>query len=142
MSQSAIPAWLRARVAAQARHRCGYCLSMEAITGIPLEMDHIFPEAAGGASSEENLWLACRRCNTFKGSQIYARDPVTGRRVRLFNPRKQQWKRHFVWSMDGTEIIGQTACGRATVNALRLNHTVIVAARRRWVSVGWHPPET
>ena len=141
MSQGTIPAWLRERVAAQAHRRCGYCLSMEVITGIPLEIDHIVPQAAGGTSSEENLWLACRRCNTFKGSRTHARDPVTGRRVRLFNPRRQQWKRHFAWSMDGTEIIGRTACGRATVHALRLNHEVIVAARRRWVSVGWHPPE-
>lgn len=30
---SYVPAWLRERVAAQARGRCGYCLTREAITG-------------------------------------------------------------------------------------------------------------
>ena len=31
--------------------------------------------------------------------------------------------------------------GRATIVALNMNNAVIVYARRRWVSVGWHPPE-
>jgi len=67
-------------------------------------------------------------------------DPLSGRRVRLFNPRRQQWKRHFRWSEDGTLIIGQTACGRATVIALNLNNLVAVTVRRNWVAAGWHPP--
>jgi hypothetical protein len=58
----------------------------------------------------------------------------------LFNPRRQLWREHFVWSGDGTQIIGLTACGRATVLALKMNNDDIVAARRLWVSVGWHPP--
>ena len=47
----------------------------------------------------------------------------------------------FGWSEDGTEVIGRTGCGRATVEALRLNRELAILARRRWVSVGWHPPE-
>jgi hypothetical protein len=41
---------------------------------------------------------------------------------------------------DGTHIIGRTACGRATVKALKLNHSFAITVRRSWVSVGWHPP--
>jgi 5-methylcytosine-specific restriction endonuclease McrA len=33
-----------------------------------------------------------------------------------------------------------TRCGRATVEALRLNRELAVLTRRRWVSVGWHSP--
>jgi len=44
------------------------------------------------------------------------------------------------WNEDGTEIIGLTAAGRATVVALCLNNDEIVAARSLWVQAGWHPP--
>jgi hypothetical protein len=105
-----------------------------------MEFDHLIPQAAGGTSYEENLWLACRRCNAFKGIQTHALDPQSGDRVALFNPRQQLWSDHFTWGENGTEIIGLTACGRATVTALRMNHVAIVVARRAWVSVGWWPP--
>jgi hypothetical protein len=39
-------------------------------------------------------------------------------------------------------IVATTPAGRATVVALNMNNPVIVEVRRRWVSVGWHPPET
>jgi 5-methylcytosine-specific restriction endonuclease McrA len=54
-----------------------------------MEFDHLIPQAAGGTNREENLWLACRRCNAFKGTQTQARDPQSGERVALFNPRRQ-----------------------------------------------------
>jgi len=132
---------LRQRMAEQADYRCGYCLTSQKITGARMEIDPIIPESAGGATTEENLWLACSSCNEFKGAQTHAQDAVTGRRVRRFNPRKQRWQVHFAWSADGTEIMGLTVCGRATVIALQMNHEDIVRARKRWVSVGWWPPE-
>ena len=104
-----------------------------------LEIDHIIPKARSGTDDEENLWLACRMCNGFKGTQTHGRDHVTGRRTQLFNPRRQRWARHFMWSDDGTRIIGRTICGRATVVALRLNNVIAVMVRREWVSAGWHP---
>lgn len=103
-------------------------------------MDHLLPKARGGTDEEANLWLACRLCNNAKRTQIRARDPLTGRQVRLFNPRRQRWARHFHWSADGTRILGRTACGRATVLALQLNQVMAVMVRREWVAAGWHPP--
>ncbi len=108
--------------------------------GMPMTVDHIIPQAAGGLSVEENLWLACRRCNEFKGVQTHAKEPQTGEWVALFNPRHQIWTEHFTWSANGTEILGQTACGRATVMAVQMNNSDIVVARRLWVSAGWWPP--
>jgi hypothetical protein len=81
------------------------------------------------------------RCNQFKGSKTLATDPQTGEDVPLFNPRTQVWADHFVWSEDGTMISDRTACDRATVEALHLKRELVVLARRRWISVGWHPPK-
>jgi hypothetical protein len=135
-----LSAAVRARVRAEARNRCGYCQSSQRYVLGMLEIDHIIPKGRGGSDEEANLWLACRMCNSFKGTQVAARDPLHGRRVRLFNPRRQRWSRHFHWSEDGTRILGRTSCGRATVMALQLNHVIAVMVRREWVAAGWHPP--
>jgi hypothetical protein len=96
----------------------------------PLEIDHIMPRARGGSDAEDNLWLACRACNLFKDQQTHGRDPLTGRRVRLFHPRHQRWRQHLQWSADGSMILGRTAMGRAPVVALSLNNLVAVTVRR------------
>jgi hypothetical protein len=129
------------RVRAQARDCCGYCLSSQKYVLGQLEIEHLHPEARGGTNEEENLWLACRLCNSYKGIQTHGRDPISGRRIRFFNPRRQNWKRHFTWSPDGTRILGLTACGRATVVGPQLNNLIAVNVRREWVKAGWHPPE-
>jgi hypothetical protein len=136
-----IPRRLRERVAQAAGYCCGYCRTPERITGYRMTLDHIVPEARGGKTVEDNLWLACVACNEFKGTQMQAREPATGRRVRLFNPRRQRWKEHFRWSEEGIEIIGLTPRGRATVAALHLNRPEVVGARWLWVQAGWWPPE-
>jgi hypothetical protein len=136
----AIPDDVRARVREQAGDRCGYCRSHQRYVLGWLEVEHIIPEARGGRDDEENLWLACRLCNGYKGVQTHAIDPFTGRRVRLFNPRRQRWRRHFRWTEDGLEVQGRTATGRATVIALQLNNAIARLVRREWVSAGWHPP--
>ncbi len=141
MSKTAIPKALRARVAAQAQHRCGYCLTEEAIVGYEMDIDHLLPEALGGQTVEENLWLACNRCNEHKGDRVKAVDPQTGEVVPLFNPRTQAWSEHFAWTAAGDEIVGRTPIGRATVEALQLNRQVLVKARRVWVAAKLHPPK-
>jgi hypothetical protein len=133
-----ISAELRERVRAQAGDRCGYCQSEQRYVLGLLEIEHLMPQACGGSDTEENLWLACRFCNLYKGAQTHARDPRTGRRVRLFNPRTQIWSRHFYW--DGPYVVGRTASGRATVLALNVNNMIAVIVRRNWMIAGWHPP--
>ncbi len=140
MSQVYIPADIRRSVTEAARYRCGYCLTSQTIVAIPMHIEHLIPLAVGGETIAENLWLACPLCNGYKGTQTQTIDPETGERVALFNPRTQNWYEHFAWSDDGTEIIGQTAVGRATVVALRLNNEYVVPSRRVWVAAGWHPP--
>jgi hypothetical protein len=140
---------IKSNVRASAKNRCGYCQSSQKyVLGI-LEIEHIIPTAAGGSNNEDNLWLSCRLCNGYKGSQTTAIDPTDDssvgksppKQVKLFNPRVQKWSQHFAWSEDGLYIIGLTACGRATVLALKLNNACAVTVRQNWVAVGWHPPD-
>lgn len=116
------------------------CMSPQLLLPWELEIEHIQPSARGGSEREPNLWLSCRSCNSFKGVQTHAYDPVTIRRVQLFNPRFQKWSRHFKWNRDGAHIVGITASGRATVVALKLNNLFAVSARREWIAAGWNPP--
>jgi hypothetical protein len=46
-------------------------------------------------------------------------DPDTDKPVRLFNPRRDAWTKHFVWV--GLRIRGVTAVGRTTAWLLELN---------------------
>jgi hypothetical protein len=105
-----------------------------------LQVDHVQPVAKGGSDDFENLCLACELCNQYKWTKVDGADPVTHEISILFNPRKMHWADHFSWSSDGELIIGRTICGRATVEALRLNNPLAVVVRRNWILAGWHPP--
>lgn len=135
-----IPPVLRAVLDTRDKQRCVYCLTTEENCGLRMHVDHIIPETVGGPTIEENTCLACFSCNVAKSSQQTAVDPLSGERVPLFHPLRQRWSEHFVWSEDKTRIIGVTASGRATVDALRMNNPIVERARRRWVVAGWHPP--
>ena len=58
--------------------------------------------------------------------------------VYIFNPRQQRWNTHFVWN--GVEAIGLTAIGRATLQALDLNRSTMLAIRAEEELRGRHPP--
>ncbi|MCI0711857.1 MAG: RNA-guided endonuclease IscB [Chloroflexi bacterium] len=49
-------------------HHCVYC----GITGVPLEVEHIIPEARGGSDRVPNLTIACGPCNRKKGTMTAA----------------------------------------------------------------------
>jgi len=85
--------------------------------------------------------LACFSCNVYKGAKQTWNDPLTQNAASLFHPLRQNWNEHFAWDESKTKITGLTSCGRATVEALKMNNPTVVNARRRWVSAGWHPPD-
>ncbi len=78
---------------------------------------------------------------SYNSDATEAIDPLTGELVALFNPRQQNWKNHFQWNNDASQVEGLTAIGRTTVIALWMNNAVIVATRKRWFAIGWHPPD-
>ncbi len=129
---------LKRKIRRQAENRCGYCLLPQSLNPSLLEIEHILPTAKGGTDDEENLWLSCRLCNGYKGIQTEAIDSKTGKRVLLFNPRTNNWNEHFKWSDE--KIAGKTACGRATIQALKLNNEIILPVRKKWITAGWFPP--
>lgn len=122
----------------RAEGRCQYCLMHESFQGATFHIEHVIPQCEGGGSNPENLVLACPGCNLHKASRSTAIDPATDQHVRLFHPILQLWSEHFRCS--GYQIEGLTAVGRATVEALNLNH----ARRRRIREVeevfGLYPP--
>jgi hypothetical protein len=140
MATPRIPPALRKLVRQRAGDRCEYCRASASLSGLECEIDHILPRARGGATAPDNLCLACAACNDFKGSRTHAPDPLSGEPVALFNPRWQVWREHFAWGDGGALVIGLTPCGRATVEALRLNRPLAVAARAHWSHAGRHPP--
>lgn len=135
-----LPADLRKQLEDVDDHRCAYCQTTQANSGQPMVVDHILPETQGGDTAFHNLCFACRRCNEYKGAQTAAIDPLTGEMTPIFHPRHDRWQEHFAWDESTILLVGLTQNGRATIIALNINNPVIVAARRRWASVGWHPP--
>lgn len=131
---------LEKQVREASKNRCGYCLTPQSLTSHKLEIEHIYPISKGGTSEKENLCLACRHCNLHKSAKILGFDIVTGKRVKLFNPNKQKWSEHFTWNDKKTTLIGKTACGRATIYALKMNDDLQTTARKVWKLTGLFPP--
>lgn len=132
-----IPAVLRRLVIERADDRCEYCGLAQASQVATFHIDHVEPVAAGGATTEDNLALACVSCSLRKGARQSAIDPLTGEEAPIFNPRTERWGEHFRW--DELRVIGLTATGRATVDALALNRPAILLIREEETYRGRHP---
>ncbi|MBD2580165.1 HNH endonuclease [Oscillatoria sp. FACHB-1406] len=135
----------RQRIRQRAAFLCEYCHSSEEASASLFTIDHLIPQSLGGADTEDNLALACHRCNSRRYNFIDGFDSETQTICSLFNPRVQNWREHFIWSADRQRIIGITPIGRATVERLDLNDErhdegSIQRARRLWIRGGWHPP--
>jgi hypothetical protein len=111
----------RQLVRQRAGYLCEYCHSPETISTSRFTIDHLQPRSLGGSDEPDNLALACSRCNQRRYNFIVGRDRETAAILPLFNPRQQQWAEHFIWSSDGTKIIGISPIGRATCDRLDLN---------------------
>lgn len=136
-----VPVETQRTVREQFKGRCAYCQTLEALTVITFEFDHIVPLSAQGQTVAENLCLACPACNRYKARRQSAVDPATGETVPLFHPQHQIWSKHFAWNEDTTAVIGLTPIGRATVAALKMNRSQMSRLRRMWREMGEHPPE-
>ncbi len=133
-----IPVELRRLVTERAGDRCEYCGLAQAGQEATFHVDHILPIKAGGPTVAENLALACVSCSLRKSARETAVDPESGAETPLFNPRQDVWGDHFQWNDE--VIVGRTATGRATVEALRVNRVLILAIRREEALRGRHPP--
>ncbi|MCL4201194.1 MAG: HNH endonuclease [Pirellulaceae bacterium] len=130
----------RRLVLARASGCCEYCQSQSAYSADSFSVEHIIPRVRGGTEALSNLALACQGCNNRKFVSVEAADPLTGRVVPLYHPRRDHWDKHFVWSADFLTICGLTPTGRATVEKLKLNRETVVNLRRLLRGIGEHPP--
>ena len=131
-----------ARVVRQrAGFRCEYCHLPAAFHPGPFEVEHIVAEQHAGATVLGNLAYACLHCNRHKGPNLAGIDRVTSRSklVRLFHPRRHNWKYHFAW--DGPVIVGRTPIGRVTIKVLAMNDPLRVALRAELIEEGVFPSE-
>ena len=112
--------------------------SSRPISAFTFPLDHIIAQQHGGETTSENLALSCPHDNYYKGPNIAGLDPLTGRRTRLFNPRRRRWSAHFAW--DGPRLVGKTAIGRTTIRVLNMNHPEAVRLRRLLIEAGLFPP--
>ena len=124
----------------RANYLCEYCHASEQWQYVRFTLDHCVPLSSGGSSDISNLALACFHCNRRKWSKVKGADALTSQVVTLFNPRHGRWNEHFIWSVDTLSIIGLTATGRATVDALQLNRERILNIRAADREVNRHPP--
>lgn len=132
-----IPAKLRHLVIQRAVNRCEYCKLSQIGQAATFHIDHVIPVVAGGETTPSNLALACVSCSLRKSARQTVVDPKTEAEVLIFNPRLQQWSNHFYW--DEVYIIGRTPTGRATIKALDLNRSIMVAIRTEEAFFHRHP---
>ncbi len=131
---------IRNLVRQRAAGLCEYCHTSERWQYVPFTMDHVVPFSKGGTDEPDNLALSCFHCYRKKGDHTRAVDPLSGEEGSLYNPRADDWRKHFAWSNDGLRIVGITAVGRATVAALALNRERVINIRAADRAVGRHPP--
>jgi 5-methylcytosine-specific restriction endonuclease McrA len=98
---------LRRAILRRAGGRCEDSGLAQAGQEAQFHVDHIVPVADGGASSLENLALACISCSLRKGARRTALDPQTEKPAPLFHPRRQAWSDHFRWA--ASKVVGRTA---------------------------------
>lgn len=129
-----VPEDLRRLIVQRAGNHCEYCLLPQWAVLHKHEPDHIVSIQHGGKTNEDNLALACMRCNRYKGPNVGSIDPETGKLVPFFNPRIHSWEKHF--KLEGALIEPLTPEGRVTVKILRLNDENRVLERNRLIEIG------
>jgi hypothetical protein len=128
----------RRRVHERAGNCCEYCRLAQSGRLARFHVDHVVAIKHGGTDTEENLCLACPKCNGYKGSNVAALDPQTGGAARLYDPRQQLWDDHFRINPDAT-LVGLTPEGRTTVVVLRINDEERVQQRLGELAAGDYP---
>jgi hypothetical protein len=128
---------LRRAVADRAGARCEYCLMPEAELFAGCEVDHVISRKHGGVTDLANLALSCERCNRAKGTDVGSVVGPERSLVRLFNPRIDEWHRHF--RLEGARIEPLTDIGEATVRLLRLNAPDRALQRQALQQAGVYP---
>lgn len=126
----------RALVWRRAQGHCEYCrVHQNDFDYFTFHVEHIIPRQHGGTDDSNNLCLACRDCNAFKGTNLTG--IFKGRIVPLFHPRRQVWSRHFRWH--GGILIGKSITAKVTIKVLNINEPSRVLVRKNLMAEGRFP---
>ena len=120
----------------RAGQRCEYChLQEDDADFMSFHIEHIIAKQHGGTDDPDLLCYACAECNWAKGPNLSGF--LGGKIYPLFNPRKQNWKRHFRW--EHTTLVGKTMSGRVTAQVLNINDVPRVMLRENLLFEGRFP---
>lgn len=135
-----MPSSLRQLVRDRAGARCEYChLPDFAALASTFHVEHVIAKQHRGSDEPANRAWSCHRCNFSKGPNLSGVDPLTDNVVRLFDPRRQAWTRHFEWL--GALLVGRTQTGRATIAVLDMNDPQRVELRQMLMDDGDWPED-
>ena len=127
-------------VKTRANSRCEYRQCLDDFAPSPFNMEHITPISKGGTNDIDNLAFACGGCNFHKHNKTELFDEVSKSFVNLYNPRSQNWKEHFTWSEDFSQIKSLTPIGRITILTLKMNRQKLIFIRKILLKSKLHPP--
>lgn len=134
MMDAALPAFVRER----ASGRCEYCgLHEQDDDFLSFHVEHVIARQHGGTDDPDMLCWACAECNWAKGPNLAG--IYEGKLYPLFNPRTQDWRRHFRW--EHTILVGKTRSGIVTVQVLNINDPARVMLRENLLFEGRFSPE-
>jgi hypothetical protein len=129
---------LRAFIRERAGRRCEYCrMRQDDYEFQTFHVEHVVARQHGGTDDGDNLCLACSECNWAKGPNLAGL--LDGKLYALFNPRTQNWHRHFRW--ERTILVGKTKTGIVTVQVLNINDPARVRLRESLFFESRFPPE-
>jgi hypothetical protein len=129
---------LRAFVRERAGHRCEYCrLHEDDDEFFAFRVEHVIAKQHGGLDNLGMLCWAWAECNWAKGPNLAGL--LAGKLYPLFNPRTQNWHRHFRW--EHTILVGKTKTGIVTVQVLNINDPARVMLRENLLFEARFPPD-
>jgi len=147
---------VRLAVRLRASDACEYCLLP---TFNRFQIDHIVPPTRWieyisgriqgvaptpgrrGANHLDNYAWCCPFCNAAKSRQVSRR--VGRHSYRLFDPRHDRWTDHFGFIHQYLFIVGLSAIGNATIEALQMNDGRLdgpLGSRHEAIVRGQYPP--
>ena len=105
---------------------------------MPHEPDHIFAVKHRGKTFESNLAWTCFVCNRAKGTDLASIDDLSGKIVRLYNPRIDLWEDHMELQSDGS-VSAKSSIGWVAISLLKLNRPELLEIRKQLARLGRRP---
>lgn len=118
---------------------CEYCQNQVAFSFSPFSIELLNRRINFGKPTIENMIYICQSCSNYRNFSANGFDTISGKNSTLFNPRTDEWSKHFTWSDDFNFLIGLTSKGRTTIEKMQLNRETLIKYRCILISINKHP---